>query len=270
MSDTVSFIRNFNLLQMATFYDLEDSNERLRSSYDLMALFFDVSDIIKAPLFVEAGAFAADASREYRKRNADARIVAFEANPFSFKHWTEKIKYEKVGVEYLNLALSDSSEPVTFNIPNKLDGKNTSLVTGRSSILERTDEKWEYEKLEIPAVTLDGFFKHNYQKNIIWMDVEGAAQQVLKGGFNFLRNTKMILIEVEEIAFWKDQWLVEDVIRYFDKVGLRLIARDFESPSRRQYNLLFCSQDIEEQHFFKIRLLNYYNRAAFKKTLKVF
>ena len=55
-------------------------------------------------LFIEAGAKDACASRRFREGLPDARVVAFEANPFTFKRFKKKIDYPAEGVEYVHRA----------------------------------------------------------------------------------------------------------------------------------------------------------------------
>ncbi|MDX0605608.1 FkbM family methyltransferase [Sinorhizobium medicae] len=270
LSRRISIARETDLLRMSMFYDLEEPDERLRSAEDLASLFFDLCECVKPKLFIEAGAFSADASREYKRRDKKCRVVAFEANPHSFKLWNERVNFKREGVEYIFSALSDGEKKVTFNVPKAFDGKDISLTTGRSSLLERTDSRWEYEKVTVPAVTLNDFFARANANNVVWMDVEGASRQVLSGGNEVLKKTDLLLIEVEETRYWSEQWLARDVIEYLEKLGLYLLARDFESPSRRQYNMLFCRSTVEESHFAKTRILNYYNRVAFKRRKSPF
>ncbi|MGW2320172.1 FkbM family methyltransferase [Streptomyces sp. NPDC001680] len=100
----------------------------------------------------------------------------------------------------------------------------------------------EYEEVAVPATTLDHEFEGMIGPFAMWMDVEGAAKDVLSGARRFLDQCDIAKIEVEERAFWKGQWLVPDVVAEMALHGLEPLARDVEGEG--QYNVLFGSQRL--------------------------
>lgn len=229
----------FSLLRHASNYDLANPNERLRSHKDLERLFYSLMQVFKPEVFIECGAFFAEASRKVKHDFPNTRVVAFEANPYNYKMCRERIDFDKAGVEYVHSALASERGEVTFKVQATRDGKDLTKTTGRSSIFERSDANLTFESVTVPATTLDHFFTPKPSTSVLWIDVEGAAGLVLSGGAELLKTTDMVFMEVEDRALWDGQWLTRDVTRFFSRYGLIPIARDFESPSRVQYNMLF-------------------------------
>jgi hypothetical protein len=89
---------------------------------------------------------------------------------------------------------------------------------------------------------LDNYFNLIPGNVCMFIDVEGATQKVLENGLQTLERTSSIFIEVEEKAFWKDQWLQSDVQRFLSERGFIKIARDREYTS--QHNEIYVREDI--------------------------
>ena len=76
----------------------------------------------------------------------------------------------------------------------------------------------------------------------MWIDVEGASAQVLRGATGILGAVAVVMIEVESDRRWEGQeWVDHDVVRFFASVGLIPVARDRQS--RLQYNIVFARLD---------------------------
>jgi len=93
---------------------------------------------------------------------------------------------------------------------------------------------------------LDHEFADTEGPYAMWMDVEGATRTVLSGAGAFLGRCDVLKIEVEESAFWREQWLVGDIVAELARHGLEPLARDAESDE--QYNVLFGSRRLLARH----------------------
>jgi hypothetical protein len=71
----------------------------------------------------------------------------------------------------------------------------------------------------------------------LWIDVEGCAYEVLCGARRVLEDTLLLMVEVEDKAFWIGQKTAPDVKRLLFGSGFVPVARDFEFKS--QYNMVF-------------------------------
>jgi hypothetical protein len=69
----------------------------------------------------------------------------------------------------------------------------------------------------------------------MWIDVEGASEQVLSNSNKTLKQSDSIFIEVEDFKFWQDQWLAEDVIKFLVSQDFIPIARDYEYEKQNNY-----------------------------------
>lgn len=236
VKDQVLLSRDLAMMATAVKYDLHDPQERLRSVRELSRLFFVLARALEIDLFVEAGAKNAATSRRARRLLDPARIVAFEANPHTHRAFAAKNAKPALGVEYVNLALSDAPGQLTFRVHLKNGAPNPD---GRGSLLARDDgTEGQYEQVTVPATTLDNFFAdHDFGSAACWVDVEGAAREVFHGGAGLLARTDVLIVEVEDRRYWQDQWLRPELVGHLYDRGMVPVARDFQT--RYQYNIVF-------------------------------
>ncbi len=211
---------------------------RYRSVHFLDELFHDLVRLSGPDTFVEAGAFDAAASRRVRRELPTTRVVAFEANPHSHAHF--RADAEAAGVEYLNVALSDSPGTVTLQLVTRRGGMPVDPVRGDHSLRTRTragaeDDDIAYEQVDVAAVALDDVLPE-VGRVAMWVDVEGAAAEVLGGATSVLGRCDVVKIEVEEELFWEGQWRSRDVLAHLIGHGLLPVARDIQGVN--QYNVI--------------------------------
>ncbi len=235
---SVVFGRSVNL-------GLVSSERRLSSVASLVELFFSLVDDLSIGRFVEAGAKEAGASQRAAVQRPQCDVVAFEANPFTYRRFEQRMG--RTSVEYLHLALSDHPGVVTFQV--RLDADGSPIADGQGSLHARSAYEPGYHEAQVEAVTLDAFFAARdggrlmSARTALWVDVEGASAQVLRGGVELLRMTDLVMIEVEEIRAWDEQeWLEADVVRFMADHGLVPIARDIQS--RIQFNIVFVRAEL--------------------------
>jgi FkbM family methyltransferase len=197
-------------------------------------------------LFVEAGAYRADASRRVRADHPDCRVVAFEANPYNYQRYVDELDFAGLGVDYVNLAVTEANGPVTFHLRTRQDGADLRKVTGNSSLLRRQGTDTEYEEITVEGVSLDEYFADSSAVPVcLWIDVEGASGAVLRGARKLLQRAALVLIEVEEKFQWEHQWRSLDVIEFFLDAGFIPLTRDAEYD--QQYNVIFVRNDVYER-----------------------
>lgn len=243
LKSAVLLSRELAMMSTAVKYDVDKRADRVRSRRDLVRLFFKLVNLSDVDLFVEAGAKEASASRRVKKALPDARVVAFEGNPYTHRKFVPD--NAEADVEYLNLALSDHPGPITFNVLRDEQGAPRS--DGQSSLLKRQRSEQDalrgFDEVTVQGVTLDGFFEgHGFERAAIWMDVEGACKFVLGGGADLLSRTAVMMVEVETRKYWgEDHWLQDQVVAHLYDYGLVPVARDFEFVF--QYNIVFVRAD---------------------------
>jgi FkbM family methyltransferase len=207
--------------------------DNIYSNSELVSKFINLQKIIKPNVSIEVGAHAAEFSNAMAK--AGIRAYAFEASPYVYEKFKDNVH---PGVKYINKAVSYQDDIVMFQIDTRFDPKDT----GHNTIMKRAEDI-DYEYVKVEAVALDDFA--GMDSNIaLWIDCEGANREVLTGAFDVLQNVSSIFIEVEEIEFWKNQWLYKDVSDYLLEKGFVLWARDQEYGNH-QYNCIFIKKELK-------------------------
>ncbi len=251
--------QQMNLQAMA--YDVTEPADRRRSCANLSELFFQIVRVVEPDLFIEAGAKEASSSVLASRLLSEARVIAFEANPYTFDRFRQRIS-KSSRVEYLNLALSNVAGEVTFKVNVEPDG--TPRADGRGSLMSFEGEQESFAgtvDVTVESTTLDGFLSdHEYESCALWIDVEGASELVLSGSNSTIDRASVVIIEVEDRAYWDGQWLRTDVVGFMLSHGLVPIARDFQS--RYLYNIVFARQSTLDVDRVRWALVNHLSRSA--------
>lgn len=229
----------------AAFYDISQRTQRNRSARDLQQLFYGLQRVLQPTFFLEAGAYDATASQRVRQLCPGSKIVALEANPFNHAALSAATNYDELGIEYLNLAASDSVGSISFKLQSSKDGEAIPLQSEKNSILARTEPGITYEEVTVPSTTIDTQVDKDFDRISLWVDVEGATRQVLMGASDTLSRTMTALIEVEINPYWEGQWLCTDVCRFMAQKGFIPVARDFEYG--QQFNILFIHRNTMKE-----------------------
>ncbi len=189
----------------------------------MLQAFIDIQKVMLPSLSIEVGAYDADFSKSMV--GISKEVWAFEASPYVY----EKFKNIE-GITYKNLAISNTSGFIEFEIQ-----KDEHKLISNNSIMKRND-KSNKEYINVESKTLNELFEG--RKNIaLWIDCEGANEQVLTGASQILPNVNSIFIEVETSQYWKDQWIESDVKNYLESFGFRL---SLSKPQyTNQYNQIY-------------------------------
>lgn len=225
------------LAQGAAAYDLTQPEARKTSARQLRQVFLNINRALQPTVFIEAGAHNAATSVKMRSLVPDAQIVAFEANPHNHTKFAARQDFNALRIDYRLQALTDTIGPVTFKVLVQEGAVMRKPDSGRSSLLPRTGDAARYEDVTVPGTTLDAALNGVAGRVALWVDVEGAARQVLGGAGATLARTDVMMIEAETRPFWQGQWLHTDICAHLMGLGLVPVARDFEY--RYQFNLLF-------------------------------
>ncbi|MGI8879661.1 MAG: FkbM family methyltransferase [Jatrophihabitans sp.] len=226
---------------------------------ELTHLFFRLVRVTEPDLFIEAGAKEASTSLRIRRYLPTARVVAFEANPFTYEKFGALHDFAAANVDYRHLALSDRPGSVTFHVNHNDAGM--PQADGQGSLLRSHEASNGLTEVTVEATTLDSFFAdHTFQRGALWIDVEGAAKEVLSGAVGTVGKADVAIIEVEDRAYWGQEWLFPEVSSYFFDRGMIPIARDFQS--RYQYNVIYVSEAVFHRDRVRLELALHHARAA--------
>lgn len=190
--------------------------------------------------FIEVGAYEAAFSLEMKKKFPRASIVAVEANPRVFQHFSDKVN--KQDVTYLNLAVDEETAEIDFFIPEVIAGNKMPFAGRMGSTREVGLRESESSKVTVSAKTLDSIAEDiRGEKLCLWVDVEGAAEKALRGGEETLKRTAIVYVEMESSPVWKNQVLAPDVVRMLQDRGFVAVARDCQKWFQK--NVIFLHRD---------------------------
>jgi FkbM family methyltransferase len=221
-------------------------NSTLRDAY------FHLFAVLRPSVFCDVGANDGAMSLAVRAAAPRCEVYAYEANPEIHARYTAALTER--GVIYRNVAVSNRDGRATVYAPRTLsrawvDGSMVPASikekedTGKTSLLMR-DEEATYDSFDVEKCTLDRLFQDRIEDDgasfFLWVDVEGAAEQVLEGASGVLRRTLALLVECENFPFWRDGSSVSGVASRLFQAGFVPVARDREYGDG-QFNVLFVA-----------------------------
>jgi FkbM family methyltransferase len=221
----------------------EDAVERLpvvNSEY----LFLLLVKQLNVDLICDVGAFDCAHSRQFRR--SGARVAAIEANPFNFAALVADSSIAAAGIELFNYAAWNEDGEVTFNM---IQVPNGSLVNQRnpiSSVRARTPGyEFESRPVCVPATRLDTLVRRKLGATAaaiaVWIDVEGAAHEVLQGMEDVHESVRIVHVEIETREFWQNQRLWPAVAALLRDFGFTPLARSAGNLDGRQLDVLFIN-----------------------------
>src|SRR5258705_5382720 len=147
--------------------------------------------LFKPSIVVDIGAFDGAESLRMREFLPSAEIIAFEANPENYEEFKSN-PFERQGIHYLHAAISSEVGEVKIYVPKWASKQHTEnrVYRGIGSTLKRATDQDDAANViySVPSITLDSYFAANRTGSdeeptfALWIDVEGAAFDVLRGG----------------------------------------------------------------------------------------
>jgi FkbM family methyltransferase len=200
-------------------------NSPIEIEFELINFF----DKTKPLTIFDIGACEAEDSIRYANLFPNATVYAFEPRTDNCSKAKELIKkYNKKNIILENIALSDKNGTAEFYLSEGepeggKDYKEWDFGNKSSSLLPPSEEMQKHtswlqfnKKIEVETIRLESYTAN---KNIIkidfaHIDVQGAELMVLEGAASFLKQIKMIWLEVEAIQLYKNQPLKNDVANF--------------------------------------------------------
>lgn len=209
-------------------------------------------------LTIEVGAHEAGFSRTNKKLNPLCECHAFEANPFVYKNYSDELK--ELGIDYKNLAISDTDEHINLSIPIKLKHRVLDLDNRISSIHKREQPNAEYHVVKVKSKRLDSLFQNNHHTKALWIDVEGAQYEVISSFGSIWSSIKLIYIEIENRNVWSNKFDVKNIKSLLESHGFIEIMRD--NLARGQYNTVFADSETLNKSITTKTVNNYVNSIS--------
>ncbi|KIX85497.1 hypothetical protein J120_00790 [candidate division TM6 bacterium JCVI TM6SC1] len=179
---------------------------------------------------VEAGAFNGTDTIKLAHTWPQAQIHAFEPIPQIYEKLVENTKHLHT-VHTYNYALAESTGNSTFYVSE--NPKRPGMPFQAGSILKPTGRlDWSpitySHTTTVPTLTIKDWSQSSGidSIDIMWLDVQGAAYQVLEGAGALLRTIKALWIEVEFIQAYQDQTQYIELQNWLARQGKVAILSD--------------------------------------------
>lgn len=212
--------------------------------YELRLIF----DVQKPLVIFDIGSCEGEDSIRYSRIFSNSRIFAVEALPSNLPLLKANLdKYSVENVEILPFALSDKIGTCNFYVSSgQLEGNKENQdwdYGNKSSSLLPPEKHLEIipwlkfqDMIIVEARTLKDVCleKEIACIDFIHMDVQGAELKVLEGAEEFIKQVKLIWLEVEAIELYKNQPLKQDIEVFMQKKGFFKIKDTVDSVSGDQ------------------------------------
>lgn len=238
----LTYLWQQQLLSQAAWYNLRGRAARSWASARLAEHFLTMQQTLGTQCFLEIGAHEATFSRRAKAMYPDARVFAFEANPYVFAKQSHVVRRDEPDINYIHLAITDHDGTVHLVVSESIAGVAENLDSKRHGLLARKDAD-EVHRIEVPCAKLDTFIVSNNLGNLplcLWVDVEGASSQVLIGAESILHLVTSLYIEVDLKEHWEGQWEVTQLFEWLLAHDFLPIFRDFEWAF--QYNVIWVNK----------------------------
>ncbi|UCH47846.1 MAG: FkbM family methyltransferase [Betaproteobacteria bacterium] len=193
-----------------------------------------LASFLKPQLILDIGSMDGADSKRFARLVPEARIIAFEANPYNYTAMCADAMLERSRIRVENLLVSDVPGRTRFFVQKPL-GNAANFNRGTSSTLQRSVVGAQPEEVVLDAVRIDEYVVSDYpsaSKVAAWVDVEGYSYGVLKSMGNIADAIKLIHVEVETEEIWPGQKLEDDVLKLASSMGFVQIARGFGDVQR--------------------------------------
>ena len=182
-----------------------------------------------------------------------AQVYAFECNPPAVELCRRRFR-DVPGISLVERAVSDHSGPVDFFAidPERTVTPHADGNIGASSLFRANSEypfeKYAQNRIPVQATTLADWARAAGHPTIdvIWMDVQGAALQALRGLGGLLPAVKLIHVEVEYKPMYLEQPLAGEVRSFLEAGGFRLVAQ--LNSSDWFGDEIYCRRDLLPWH----------------------
>lgn len=182
-----------------------------------------------SPTIIDGGAHKGETTAEFKRAFSDPKIIAFEPQPLL----AEKIQKEYEnddGVEVYNTAIGAEKKAKKLYKIGKYSGRS-SLFTPKYSNHGADDVE---KRIDVQMQKLDDCISEKV--DILKLDLQGYELNALKGANNVLKNTDVILTEVQFKDLYENASTFCDIHKYLTQRRFKL------------YNLYTMSTNPDDGH----------------------
>lgn len=222
---------------------------------DCRYLFYALILLVRPSVICDVGSCDGTEAFKFRRLRPRARIVAFEANPHNYARIASDSRSRKI--ELHSEAASDIDGETTFHV---LETPPESPWTRGGSSLKRRGPEIKLglgeEPVPVRALRLDTLLGDAPGPIALWVDVEGAAGQVIDGLAAIVDRVAFICVELESAAIWDGQETAAPVLDRLARLGFEILATTPDSVHQDNYLLV---RDVPR---LKLRLATVMAHAA--------
>jgi FkbM family methyltransferase len=151
------------------------------------------------------------------------QLHVFEANPHAAEICRQNLVALGNAAQFNGVAVSDTAGQLKFYPVNV--GRSDNKDIGFSSLFPINPDYTKrrgsivQDEVLVDAITLDNYFQDKPHPDILWIDVEGAELQVLRGATRVLPSVKLIHVEVSFRPMQVGKPLFWELARYLKSQG---------------------------------------------------
>ena len=177
------------------------------------------------PVILEIGCNDGSHSLWFLEIFDNPQVYCFEPDPRAIQRFKTKVG-QRSNINLFEIALCDHNGEVDFyksgGHPNEKQAKampegwdlSGSIRQAKKHLIQHPWVTFD-QKITVMASTLDSWCdKHDIGEiDFIWMDVQGAKNDVFKGGINTLAKTQFLYTEYSDKELYKGQWNLIKLIK---------------------------------------------------------
>jgi FkbM family methyltransferase len=207
-------------------------------------LFYNLLRVFRPDLILDVGSMDGSDSMRFRLMSPGSKIIAIEANPYHFSKMQNDTRLTSMNIEVRHRLASTEAVKGKFFITKGAVAGVIGGNMGTSSSLKPINESDVAEEIQVDTVRLDDVIAAAIAPKdwaAMWLDVEGAAYEVLSSVARAKQQIALLHVEVELVEYWRGQKLKSDVVKLANEMGLILLAR---SKSDKQQDLVFINEKL--------------------------
>jgi FkbM family methyltransferase len=196
------------------------------------------------PIILDCGAHIGISVLYFKKFYPQARIVAFEPNPETFKLLKLNIEQNNVNnVKIINAAVANNIDNIDFYICSEIFTDELTWAWGFAGIKNAWYDSNIYKTIKVPAVKLSSHIHRNI--DLLKLDIEGMEEIVLKEISHKMNFVRKIIMEFHGNAL--------DEVNSLEEI-LTLIKDNQFTFEMRQIKRVTL-EDIDRTGPFKVKLI---------------
>jgi len=188
--------------------------------------FYAAIAVLRPAVICDVGSCDGAEAIRFKRRRQASHVIAFEANRANFDSMAADPRLAKSGVEVRHCAASNTTGTTTFYEVDP--ASEAPWAKGTSSLRLRGDliaAGLVQRPVGVPSVRLDEALGSTPGRIALWVDVEGAAGQVVEGLRGIAERICVLHIEVEQEELWAGQTAAAEVLVNLSAMGFRELSR---------------------------------------------